>query len=110
MGCLSVTEHQNVNRSERLVAEACRAALQQPVTRSVWSSYRFRPVPTSVLAGTTVSIKRYSGGELEVKLAGPWLSGGLISGCVLILYRAFLETVPSEATPLVSYIAPTIRS
>jgi len=56
MGCLSVTEHQNVNRSERLIAEACRAALQQPVTRSAWPSYRFRPVPTSVLAETIVSI------------------------------------------------------
>src|SRR5699024_3555409 len=110
MGCLSVTEHQNVTRSERLVAEACRAALQQPVTRSVWSSYRFRPVPTIVLAGTTVIIKRYSGGELEVKLAGLWLSGDLITGCALILYRAFLETVPSEATPLVSYLAPKTRS
>src|SRR5690625_7970176 len=106
MGCLSVTEHQNVNRSERLIVGACRAALQQPVTRSDWQSYRFRPVPTSVLAETTVSIKRYAGGELEVKLAGPWLSGDLIAGCALILYRAFLETVPYESTPLLPYIAP----
>lgn len=110
MGCLSVTEHQNVNRSEPLIAEACRAALQQPATRSAWPSYRFRPVPTSVLAETIVSIKRYSGAELEVKLVGLWLSGDLITGCAFILYRAFLEALPSEATPLVLYIAPTIRS
>lgn len=110
MGCLSVTEHQNVNRSEPLIAEACRAALQQPVTRSDWPSYRFRPVPTSILAETIVSIKRYSGGALEVTLVGLWLSGDLITGCALILYSAFLETVPSEATPLVSYLAPKTRS